>query len=82
MVDPALVYVGGVLVLFFFWVYGIVAFLRDVKNRLVPAYRQWRRDDDRPAMGESGGEGGTAEEQYLDGDPAREMAGQKRQPEQ
>ena len=46
MVDPALVYVGGVFVLFFFWIYGIVAFVRDVKNKLVPAYRQYRRGDE------------------------------------
>jgi len=64
MVDPALVYVGGVVVLFFFWMYGIVAFLRDVKNRLVPAYRQWRRDDpDRQPPDE---------QSQMDGDRSRE----------
>lgn len=46
MVDAALVYVVGVVVLFFFWMYGIVAFLRDVKNKLLPAYRQWRSETD------------------------------------
>ncbi|MFC7156296.1 hypothetical protein ACFQPA_12665 [Halomarina halobia] len=41
-VDPAL-YVGGVTLLFFFWVYGIVAFVRDVRRRLIPTVRQfWR----------------------------------------
>lgn len=45
MVDATLVYVTGVVVLFFFWMYGVVAFLRDVKNWLVPAYRQWRATD-------------------------------------
>lgn len=55
MVDPAVAYVAGVLVLFFFWLYGIVAFVRDVKNRLVPAYRQYRRDDpDEEDAAESG----------------------------
>jgi len=52
MVDPALLYVGAVVVLFFFWIYGIVSFGRDAKRYLVPAYRRWRRDDadgDEPA---------------------------------
>lgn len=52
MVDPALVYVGGVTLLFFFWIYGIVAFVRDVKNKLVPAYRQYRREDGADERGE------------------------------
>ncbi len=45
MVDPALVYVGGVLILFFFWIYGIVAFIRDMKNTVIPAYRQYRHGE-------------------------------------
>lgn len=45
MVDVALVYTAGVLVLFFFWIYGIVTFVRDLKNYVIPAYRQYRRDD-------------------------------------
>ncbi|WP_254546235.1 hypothetical protein [Halomarina pelagica] len=40
--DPAL-YVGGVTLLFFFWVYGIVAFVRDVRGRWLPAARQYWR---------------------------------------
>lgn len=35
-----LVYVAGMTVLFFFWVYGIVAFVRDCRNRYVPAVRR------------------------------------------
>ncbi|MDJ1433617.1 hypothetical protein [Halostagnicola sp. A-GB9-2] len=37
------VYYGGFLVLFFFWIYGIVSFTRDLKNRFVPGLRQYRR---------------------------------------
>jgi hypothetical protein len=29
--------------LFFFWVYGIVSFVLDVKNKIVPGIRQYRR---------------------------------------
>lgn len=59
MVDAALVYVTGVVVLFFFWMYGVVAFLRDVKNWLVPAYRQWRAEetDHGPNADERAGDG-------------------------
>lgn len=38
-----LVYVGGVTVLFFFWAYGIVSFVLDLKNKIVPGIRQYRR---------------------------------------
>ncbi len=37
------VYYGGFLVLFFFWIYGIVSFARDLQNRFVPGLRQYRR---------------------------------------
>lgn len=36
-------YVAGVTLLFFFWVYGIYAFVRDLKNRYVPLARQYVR---------------------------------------
>ena len=35
-----LVYVLAVTVLFFFWVYGIVAFGRDVRRYVLPALRE------------------------------------------
>ena len=38
-----LVYYGGLLVLFFFWIYGIVSFGLDVKNKIIPGIRQYRR---------------------------------------
>ncbi|MFC5279022.1 hypothetical protein ACFPM1_09675 [Halorubrum rubrum] len=38
----ALVYYGGMTVLFFFWAYGIVSFLLDVKNKLIPGIRDYR----------------------------------------
>jgi hypothetical protein len=42
--DPAVaVYFGGGTLLFFFWVYGIVAFVRDLRGRYLPALRQYRR---------------------------------------
>lgn len=48
MVDAVTaVYVGGVTVLFFFWVYGIYAFARDLRRTYVPKGRQvvrgWRQ---------------------------------------
>ena len=43
MVDIGLLYVAGVTVLFFFWVYGIYAFVRDAKNRFIPLVRQYLR---------------------------------------
>ncbi|QFU81190.1 hypothetical protein [Natronorubrum aibiense] len=39
----ALVYYGGLTVLFFFWIYGIVSFALDIKNKLLPAIQQYRR---------------------------------------
>ncbi|ELY39683.1 hypothetical protein [Natronorubrum tibetense] len=38
-----LVYYGGLTVLFFFWIYGIVSFALDLKHKLVPGIRQYRR---------------------------------------
>lgn len=43
MVDPALVYLGAGTLLFFFWAYGIVSFVLDVKNKFVPLGRQYLR---------------------------------------
>ncbi|WP_129113315.1 hypothetical protein [Halegenticoccus tardaugens] len=36
-------YLGGMTVLFFFWVYGIVSFALDVKNLYIPKGRQFLR---------------------------------------
>jgi hypothetical protein len=44
--DPTLiatVYWGGLLVLFFFWAYGIVSFLLDLKNKIIPGIIKYRR---------------------------------------
>lgn len=38
-----LFYFGGGTLLFFFWIYGIYAFVRDLKNTFIPKYRQYRR---------------------------------------
>ncbi|GAB3675665.1 hypothetical protein [Halopiger thermotolerans] len=38
-----LVYYGGLLVLFFFWIYGIVSFALDLKNTIIPGVRKYRR---------------------------------------
>ncbi|MFC4245735.1 hypothetical protein ACFOZ7_01745 [Natribaculum luteum] len=38
-----LVYYGGMFVLFFFWIYGIASFVLDVKNKVVPGIRRYRR---------------------------------------
>jgi hypothetical protein len=38
-----LVVVGGYTVLFFFWAYGIVSFLLDLKNKYIPGARQYLR---------------------------------------
>lgn len=42
MVDPLLYFAAGTL-LFFFWAYGIVSFVLDLKNKLLPAARQYVR---------------------------------------
>ncbi len=39
----AAVYWGGLFVLFFFWVYGIVSFAFDLKNRIIPGLLRYRR---------------------------------------
>ncbi|MFC4438757.1 MULTISPECIES: hypothetical protein [Natrialbaceae] len=48
MVEPlAIAYVTAVTVLFFFWVYGIVSFVFDLKNKIIPAavhYARGRRE--------------------------------------
>lgn len=36
-------YLGGMMVLFFFWAYGIVSFVLDLKNVIVPKARQYVR---------------------------------------
>jgi hypothetical protein len=38
-----LIVVGGYTILFFFWAYGIVSFLLDLKNKIVPGVRQYLR---------------------------------------
>ncbi|MFC7214972.1 hypothetical protein ACFQO4_12900 [Saliphagus sp. GCM10025334] len=37
------IYYGGLLVLFFFWIYGIVSFVLDVRYKIVPGIRRYRR---------------------------------------
>ena len=39
----ATVYWGGMLVLFFFWAYGIVSFGLDLKNKIIPGLIKYRR---------------------------------------
>jgi hypothetical protein len=41
--ELTLLYVGGMTLLFFFWAYGIYAFVRDTKNRFIPLARQYLR---------------------------------------
>jgi hypothetical protein len=41
--DAVLVYFGAGTLLFFFWVYGIVSFGLDLKNKIIPAIIQYRR---------------------------------------
>ena len=38
-----IVYYGGLTTLFFFWIYGIVSFALDVRNKLIPGLRQYRQ---------------------------------------
>jgi hypothetical protein len=38
-----LAYFGAGTLLFFFWAYGIYAFVRDLRNRYVPMARQYLR---------------------------------------
>ncbi|WP_226006889.1 hypothetical protein [Natrinema salinisoli] len=37
------VYYGGLLVLYFFWIYGLVSFGLDLKNKVIPGIKQYRR---------------------------------------
>lgn len=39
----ASVYWGGMLVLFFFWAYGIASFALDLKNKFIPGIVRYRR---------------------------------------
>ena len=39
----ATLYWTGMLVLFFFWSYGIVSFVLDLKNKIIPGLIQYRR---------------------------------------
>ncbi|KAB1193827.1 hypothetical protein GJR96_10415 [Haloferax sp. MBLA0076] len=41
--ELGLFYIGGMTILFFFWAYGIVSFLLDVKNIYIPKGRQYLR---------------------------------------
>ena len=41
--DIGLLYVGGMSLLFVFWAYGLVSFVLDVKNKLIPLTRQYLR---------------------------------------
>jgi hypothetical protein len=43
VLDAALVYFGIGTLLFFFWIYGIVSFSLDIKNKFIPGIRQYRR---------------------------------------
>jgi len=43
-------YYGGFTVLFFFWVYGIVSFVRDLKNKIIPGIRAYRRGRQKQAQ--------------------------------
>jgi hypothetical protein len=36
-------YIGAVTVLFFFWAYGIVSFILDLKGTIIPKTRQYLR---------------------------------------
>jgi len=39
----ATLYWSGMLVLFFFWAYGIGSFILDLKNKIIPGIIQYRR---------------------------------------
>ena len=39
----ATVYWGGMLLLFFFWAYGIASFALDLKNKIIPGIIRYRR---------------------------------------
>ncbi len=39
----ATVYWGGMVLLFFFWAYGIASFVLDLKNKIIPGIVRYRR---------------------------------------
>ncbi|AFK20382.1 hypothetical protein E6P09_13260 [Haloferax mediterranei ATCC 33500] len=41
--EIGLFYLVGMTVLFFFWAYGIVSFVLDLKNKFIPKGRQYLR---------------------------------------
>ncbi|WP_224449460.1 hypothetical protein [Haloprofundus salilacus] len=41
--ELGLLYIGAVTLLFFFWAYGIVSFVLDLKNIIIPKGRQFLR---------------------------------------
>ncbi|QCJ46594.1 hypothetical protein [Haloprofundus sp. MHR1] len=41
--ELGLLYIGMVTLLFFFWAYGIVSFVLDLKNVIIPKGRQFLR---------------------------------------
>ncbi|EMA53686.1 MULTISPECIES: hypothetical protein [Halococcus] len=41
--EIGLFYIGGMSLLFVFWAYGLVSFVLDVKNKLIPLVRQYWR---------------------------------------
>ncbi|WP_255170739.1 hypothetical protein [Natrononativus amylolyticus] len=61
----ALAYFGGLFALFFFWLYGIVSFVFDLKNRIVPGLVQYRRGRKRLAEKENREQERTEEERQL-----------------
>lgn len=64
-------YLVGGTVLFFFWAYGIVSFVLDVKNKFVPAVRTLvaaRRRDDAESTSRGHEQGRTARD-LQEGDP-------------
>ncbi|WP_120245243.1 hypothetical protein [Halopiger aswanensis] len=61
-----LVYYGGLLVLFFFWIYGIVSFALDLKNTIIPGIRAyWRGRTQRKQRQESDNERSEREKQLY-----------------
>lgn len=60
------VYVVGVTVLFFFWVYGIASFVLDLKNKFIPAaVRYWRGRKEQKEEAEDEQERAERERQLL-----------------
>jgi len=42
LLSPVEYFAAGTL-LFFFWAYGLVSFVLDLKNKIIPGIRQYRR---------------------------------------